>query len=81
MSERLRAVWDIYLTQVIPPGAPVVQVQECRRAFYAGAEAFFGIVMTMLDPGTEATDADLVKMDELDRELKQFAAAVKAGRA
>jgi len=30
-----------YWRSVVPAGAPDVQVQECRRAFYAGAWAMY----------------------------------------
>ena len=31
--------WDQFARAVVPVGAPLVQRQEMRRAFYAGAQA------------------------------------------
>jgi hypothetical protein len=35
----LAFLWEGYAKAVLPPEAPPVQAQECRRAFYAGAGA------------------------------------------
>jgi hypothetical protein len=37
--------WTDYLGKVVPKGADEVQVEECRRAFYAGAWAFYCLMM------------------------------------
>ncbi len=62
-------------------GAPPIQKQEMRRAFYAGAQSFLGILMNGLDPDAEPTEADLQRMDALDKELQQFSKDVLAGKA
>lgn len=72
----IEAAWLSYLREVIPAGAPTVQIVESRRAFYAGAQATFRGIVRMLDPGVEPTDADLAKMHALDAELREFAASV-----
>jgi len=76
----LKELWDSYQT-LLPKDAPAVQIQETRRAFYAGAQALFSNVMTILEPGAEPTDNDLIFMDALVRELAQFTEDLKAGRA
>lgn len=81
MSETLNESWDSYAERVLPKNAPPVQIQETRRAFYAGAQALFTNVMQALDPGTEPTADDLRYMDALVLELAQFFADVKAGKA
>lgn len=81
MKLRIKAAWDDYQRKVVPGDASTVQRWESRRAFYAGAQTLFTAIMTMLDPGEEPTDADLVKMDEIDKELREFVEAVKSGRA
>lgn len=78
---RIEDVWLSYLTLVIPKGAPEGQVRECKRAFYAGAEALLTTVMGMLSPDAEPTPEDLKNMDDLHRELLRFAVDVKEGRA
>jgi hypothetical protein len=34
-------MWADYQRNVLPPDAGEIQVQECRRAFYAGAHAMY----------------------------------------
>lgn len=79
--KRIGELWIDYRTHVIPKDAPDTQIKESRRAFYAGAAALFQTLVTMLDPGTEATDADLAKMDEIENELQDFGQNVKDGVA
>ena len=70
--KRLEAEWFSYRAAVIPDTAGPVQVEECRRAFYAGGAALHNIVMTMLSPTAEPTEADIQKMQDLHDELKEF---------
>lgn len=73
--------WRDFEIQVIPLNAPEIQRTECRRAFYAGAIAMFGGIVNMLEPGQEATEADLKKMDAIQAEINQYSGDLKAGRA
>ncbi len=70
--KRLETEWLSYRAEVIPNDAPPVQLAECQRAFYGGALSLFKVVMTMLDPGAEPTEADLQKMTELQNELMAY---------
>ena len=81
MSGLIAKEWASYREAVMSPDAPEIQVQENRRAFYAGAQGFLGLMMRTLDPGLEPTDADLRGMDLLARELTEFARDVAEGRA
>lgn len=81
MSDRIGASWREYRTRVIPLEAPPIQATECRRAFYAGAQALLGILLAVMEPGTEPTTADLRTMDEIADELTAFSRAVRDGRA
>jgi hypothetical protein len=81
MQLRIKEAWRSYRNEVIPSDAPNIQHIESRRAFYAGAQALLAILMTMLEPGTEATEADIRKMDEIAAELKRFSNDVREGRA
>jgi hypothetical protein len=38
-------LWTSYRAGVLPADAGPIQVEECRRAFYAGAAAVFGLTM------------------------------------
>jgi hypothetical protein len=72
----IEANWIGYRALVVPRGAGPVQVEECRRAFFAGAQALFASIMTVLDPGAEPTETDLKRMDAISDELRAFAASV-----
>jgi hypothetical protein len=53
--------------------APKIQLDEMRNAFFAGAQhVFHSITGGLLDPGSEPTDADLRRMDQIDQELRRF---------
>ena len=69
--------WDKYARGVLPADAPLVQKQETRRAFYAGAQSILFRVIKSLAPDTEPTQADLQMMKNLHQELQDFAASVR----
>jgi len=80
-ERRLAAAWERYLLHVLPKNAPSIQVTECRRAFFAGAESFFDIQNNAYDGSTpEPTEADLQIITDLNNELIEFGMGVKAGR-
>jgi hypothetical protein len=58
--------------------APEVQVHEMRMAFFAGAQHMFASVVSMLEPGAEATDNDLMRMGAIQAELDTFVEQFKA---
>lgn len=73
--------WDQFARAVLPRDTPAVQRQEMRRAFYAGAQGVLFKVVAAFAPESEPTEADLKIMEDVHRELSDFADAVKAGRA
>lgn len=73
--------WDQLARSVLTAGTPATQRQEMRRAFYAGAQAILFRVIAALAPDSEPTADDLRVMEDLQRELSDFAEAVKEGRA
>lgn len=79
----IKAQWESFEAALLQE-APPIQRQEMRRAFYAGAQSFFGIMQGSLsetDDPNEVTEADLNLLDELEEELNQFAKDVVEGRA
>ncbi len=74
----IAAGWASYRSLIVPKAASSAQVEETHRAFYAGAAILFEVIMRMLDPGVEPTDADLEKMNALDAELRAFGAGLDA---
>jgi hypothetical protein len=82
MNRQLMAEqWNEFSSRIIPADAPAIQRKEMRRAFYAGAQAILFRVIAAFAPETEPTVEDLQIMEDVDRELQDFAKAVKAGLA
>ena len=52
------------------------QCRQLRDAFFGGAQHLFASIMTILDPGEEPTAADMQRMDQIHRELEDFAGAL-----
>ena len=73
--------WTEFSKEFVPANAPLVQTQECRRAFYAGAAAFFSTIYHSMDEGAEATDADVTKLAAMHQELIDFGLLVGDGKA
>lgn len=69
--------WLGYRFSVLAADAGPVQIEETRRAFFAGAQHLFGSIMSILEPGTEGTSKDLERIFLIDRELAEFIAQFK----
>lgn len=68
----IEAGFAAYAHFVVPKNAPPVQLSETQMAFMAGAEHLWSSIMNILDPGQEPTDADLRRMDLIERELGEW---------
>jgi hypothetical protein len=68
----IEAGWVGLRHAVIPPDAPDFQVSDMRYAYMMGAQHLFASIMTMLEPGGDATTADLRRLDLLHAELDAF---------
>lgn len=66
--------WATYRAFVMPGDASVAQVDETRKAFYAGASSLFHTILNILEDGPEATEGDLEKMSSIQKELEAFVA-------
>jgi hypothetical protein len=55
-----------------PIHASDVQIKETKQAYYAGASLLWYALMQTLDTGTEATDADLARMESIQEEVDAF---------
>jgi hypothetical protein len=62
--------WASYVADVIPPNAPAIQVEECKRSFYAGAQAMFQAVMLATEPQNE--DDCEARLVSIEREMQDF---------
>lgn len=69
--------WQSFRDEVIPLGAPEVQLQEMQRAFYAGAQ---GVLNTVNEAFAEGLPADEVGkvLPAIGVEVHRYAAAVVA---
>lgn len=48
------------------------QLRQLRMAFFGGAQHLLGSIMGTLDPGTEPTERDLMRMTLIQHELDAF---------
>ena len=67
--------WESYRNAVIPPDAPQIQHQECKRAFYAGAHSIMQFLMSMSDDNL-SEEAGSAILEGLRQELCDFASRV-----
>ena len=68
----IEAGWMGFKLLTIPPTASRLQLDAMRNAFFAGAQHLFGSIMTGMDEGTQETEADLRRMDNIQKELDRF---------
>lgn len=74
--------WEKFWKAVKPEGAPKVQHDEMRRAFYAGFHCLLNRIAGLFDSDSdEPTEADLAIMGQIDAELKAFQKDIAEGRA
>jgi len=59
-------------------GAPVDQLAEMKKAFFAGASHLFSSIMCFLEPGTEPTDKDMDRITLIYEELQKFQKKLEA---
>jgi hypothetical protein len=73
MSERwIERGWESYRRVVVDQHASDMQIAELRQAYFSGAAVLFETITRTLDPGDEATEADMERMDDLLAELTEF---------
>jgi hypothetical protein len=80
-SNRIFTAWESYRCEVLPKTAGPVQLKECRRSFYAGAEAMLSTVLGGLTPGPNATAQDETYLASIQAELMEFVGDVREGKA
>lgn len=60
----------------MPPETPELQLSEMRKAYYMGAQHLFASILMILEPGMEATDKDMQKLNLIHEELDRFVQAL-----
>jgi hypothetical protein len=75
--ETVASAFANYRQHVIPRDAPPIQIEECRRAFYAGSYAL--LLNLAYNIGDESTDEEdgLRHLDALKAECEAYAASVQ----
>jgi hypothetical protein len=74
----IAAYWEAFRKTAVSADAPPLQLQETRRAFYAG---FHGMQAANIKLAYMSEDAACAVLDSLLAEYVQFTAEVMAGRA
>jgi hypothetical protein len=74
--------WRAFASRIYQ-GASPLQVQECRRAFYAGAVSMFHAMVESVSSGEsdQPTAADLQLMEDIDTEIETYVQDLQHGRA
>jgi hypothetical protein len=72
--ETVAESWATYQAKVLPPTAGPVQINETRRAFYAGV--YFCLMNLAYNIGDDSTDEEqgIVELEKLKAECEAFAA-------
>ena len=78
MKREIEAAWAAYRRLVLPKDAGVIQVEECRRAFYAGAYTVFTAFHEIGEPEIPE-DEGIVRMTEMGVELREWQDEVTGG--
>lgn len=68
----IEAGFEMLRFSAIADDAPMIQIEEMRMAFFAGAQHVFASIMSILEPGAEPTDNDLGRMTAIQTELDEF---------
>lgn len=68
----IEAGWVAYKLAVLPATASETQIDETRKAFFAGALHLFQTINTFLDDDAEPTEADLERMSQIHAELQEY---------
>jgi len=65
--------WATYQVAVLPKNCGPVQREETMKAFYAGAQHLYSMIMHGLTSGDEITQTDLDRLANIETELSEFA--------
>lgn len=79
-KHRIAAAWETFRAQVLPKNAGPVQVDEMRKAFYAGAWALHCLLIAGVSEGPDCQPEDERLMEELVAEMEEFTARLLTGK-
>jgi len=66
-----------YQERVIPTNAPHIQIDECRRAFFAGAYFLLMELATGIGDDSTSEEDGIVALEQLKMECEAFAVSVR----
>ena len=72
--------WQIVAREALPPNCHPIQLQEMRRAFYAGCQHLFGVLAAVGDDAV-SEDRGVEILAAVGDELQQFSRDLIEGRA
>lgn len=72
--------WVQYAERVLPKNAPRIQMQECRRSFFAGAAHLFGALTDAVGADEVSEDAGMDIMAGVEAEIGAHIEGVLEGR-
>lgn len=79
--ETLAQMWDGFARQVMPAGAPAVQRQEMRRAFYAGCWVMLMAMRNDLGSEQVSEEEGVAVLEGWMEECRRFQRDMLEGRA
>lgn len=68
----IEELWESYKREAVTAAAGRVQIEETRKAFYAGVSALFFAVMGQMSAGDAVTQQDLDVLSGIAAELRAF---------
>ena len=80
LETRIASQWDSYRRDVVPARAPLIQLQETRRAFYAGAWAALQLLAAVSSDDV-SEDAGAAYIESLHQECRDFVASMLRGES
>lgn len=57
-GEIIERMYEIYRRVLMPEDAGLIQIRECKLAFFAGAQTLLDIMIVASDEGFEATERE-----------------------
>ena len=61
-----------------PPETPKEQLAQMRIVFFLGAQHSLTSALSVLDPGTEPTEKDFLRLTQIMTEIEEFSKAFEA---
>lgn len=72
----ISAAWETYRDGVLPKNSPQVQIDECRKAFYAGAFSHHCIATSIGEPGI-SEDRGVEILTAVDAEIREYVQSIQ----